>query len=100
MDGEYTAALRLFRGMSSEAFNDYIVRWMTAYIESWPVDAKPVAAPAPAAATNAATEGGSGGGEAADDDDGIVLKASDDEEETAPPATNLMATAGQLETRM
>ena len=82
---EYTAALRLFRGMSSEAFNDYVVRRMAAYIEAWPVDTKPVAA---AATTNAANQGGGGdGGVAADDDDGIILKASDDEEETPPPAT-------------
>ncbi len=64
MDEDYIAALHRLRGMSSMAFNEYLVRRMTAYIDRWPVDAKPAAVPAPAADPDAATatEGGGGGG--------------------------------------
>ena len=37
MDEAYAAALKLVRGMSAEAFNDYIVRRMAAYLEHWPI---------------------------------------------------------------
>jgi len=86
MDEEYTAVLNRLRGMTNTAFNDYLVRRMSAYIARWPVDAKPAAAPAPAAAADAAAEDGGGGGEAAGDDDGIMMMGSDDEAEAAPPA--------------
>ena len=36
MDEAYAAALKLFRGMTAQAFNDYIVRRMATYLESWP----------------------------------------------------------------
>ena len=93
MDEAYAAALSLFRGMTAQAFNDYIVRRMTHYLESWPVDVKPVpgAEPAPAAAADAADAAAVGGGEAAGDDDGVMLAASDNEEsaeeEEKPPGT-------------
>jgi hypothetical protein len=86
MDEEYTATLKRWRGMTDKAFNDYIVRRMTAYIGRWPVDAKPADAPAPAAAADAAA-GGGGGGEATESDDGILMMPSDDEAEPAPPAS-------------
>ena len=57
MDEAYAAALSLFRGMTAQAFNDYLVRRMTLYLESWPVDVKPVPAAEPAAAA-AADAGG------------------------------------------
>ena len=41
MDEAYAEALSLFRGMTAQAFNDYIVRRMALYLESWPVDVKP-----------------------------------------------------------
>jgi hypothetical protein len=84
MDEEYTAVLHRLRGMTNTAFNDYLVRRMSAYIDRWPVDAKPAAAPAPAAAADAAAEDG-GGGVAADGDDGILMMGSDDE--ANPPAS-------------
>ena len=94
MDEEYTAALRRFRGMSNLAFNDYIVRRMAAYIERWPVHAKPAAARAPATAPEAGSEA-MGGGDAADDDDGFILKASDDDEPAAtPPGTQSAGEGG------
>ena len=42
--------------MTAQAFNDYIVCRMALYLESWPVDVKPVpgAEPAPDAAADAA----------------------------------------------
>ena len=89
MDEAYAAALKLFRGMTAQAFNDYIVRRMATYLESWPVDVKP--APAAELAPAAAPDGGGGGGdggEAEGDDDGVMLAASDNEEPTeeeAPP---------------
>jgi hypothetical protein len=84
MDEQYTAALHRLRGMNDKAFNDYIVRRMTAYIARWPVEAKAAALAAP----EAPAEGGGGGGDAADVEEGFVLTASDDdeEEEPAPPA--------------
>ncbi len=53
---------------------------MTNYIESWPIDVKPVPAaePGPAAAVDAAAVGG---GEAAVVDEGVFLAASNAEEE-------------------
>ena len=33
MDEAYAAALSLFRGMTAQAFNDYIVRRMATYLE-------------------------------------------------------------------
>ena len=58
MDEAYAEALSLFRGMTAQAFNDYIVRRMAAYLQSWPVDVKPVAAAEPAAAADDAAGGG------------------------------------------
>ena len=92
MDEAYAAALKLFRGMTAQAFNDYIVRRMAIYLESWPVDVKPK--PGAELAPAAAPDGGGGGGEggeAEDNDDGVMLTASDNEEPTEeadpPPGT-------------
>jgi hypothetical protein len=88
MDEEYTTVLKRWRGMTDTAFNDYLVRLMTAYIGRWPVDTKPAAAaPAPAAAAAAAAKGGGSGGEAADSDGGILTMASDDKAEPVPPVS-------------
>ena len=90
MDETYAAALSLFRGMSGQAFNDYIVRRMAAYLESWPVDVKPVPGAEPAAAA-AADASAVDGGEAEGDDDRVMLTASDNEEpadeDGHPPGT-------------
>ena len=53
MDEAYAAALSLFRGMTAQAFNDYIVRRMATYLQSWPVDVKPVPAAEPAPTADA-----------------------------------------------
>ena len=95
MDEEYTAVLHRLRGMTSKAFNDYLVRRMSAYIDRWPVDAKPAAAPAPAAADDTAAEDGGGGGEAAGDDDRILMMGSDDEAAPDPPASQPAGDCGQ-----
>jgi hypothetical protein len=71
------------------AFNDYLVRRMSAYIDRWPVDAKPAAAPAPAAAADAAADG-----EAAGDDDRILMMGSDDEAAPNPPASQPAGNGG------
>ncbi len=94
MDEEYTTILKRWGGMTDTAFNDYIVRRMTAYIGRWPVDAKPADAPAPAAAADAAAEGCGGGGEATESNDGILMMASDDEAEPAPPPASQPAGDG------
>ena len=102
MDEAYAAALKLFRGMTAQAFNDYIVRRMAIYLESWPVDVKPKpgAELAPAAAPDGGGGGGDGG-EAEGDDDGVMLTASDNEEpadeEELPPGTQ-PPTEGELGT--
>ena len=44
--------------MTAQAFNDYIVRRMAAYLQSWPVDVKPV--PAAELALAAAADAGGG----------------------------------------
>ena len=79
MDEAYAEALSLFRGMTAhwQAFNDYIVRRMATYLQSWPVDVKPVPAAEPAAAADDA--GGVDGGNAEGDDDKVMLTASDNE---------------------
>ena len=100
MDEAYAAALKLFRGMTAQAFNDYIVRRMATYLESWPVDVKPVPAaePAPAAAADASSGGGVGG-EAEGDDYRVMLTASDNEEpadeDGHPPGTQPPSEGGQ-----
>ena len=60
MDEAYAAALSLFRGMTAQAFNDYIVRRMATYLESWPVDVKPKPGAEGAPGTEPAAEGGPG----------------------------------------
>ena len=91
MDEEYTAVLHRLHGMTSTACNDYLVRQVMAYIDRWPVDANPAAAPAPAAAPDAAAEVGGSSSEATDGDDftddWILLMDSDDEAEPGPSAT-------------
>ena len=78
MDEAYDEALSLFRGMAAQAFNVYIVRRMAAYLESWPVDVKPVPAAEPAA--DAVADAAVDGGNAEGDDDKVMLTASDNEE--------------------
>ncbi len=95
MDEEYTDVLHRLCVMTNTAFNDYLVRRMSAYIGRWPVDAKPAAAPAPAAAANAAAAGCCGSGEAADGDDWILTMGSYDGTEPAPPASQL-ASGGRM----